>query len=73
VSGEKGKGVLGEADLNLSDYSETEFKVFKIPLKKCLDETAYIEVGLRATPAKEKSSRGGKDSSEAKDSMIALM
>jgi hypothetical protein len=66
--------VLGEADLNLSDYSESEFKIFKIPLKKCLDESAYIEVGLRATPAKDKtSSRGGKDSSETKDSMIALM
>lgn len=32
VAGDKGKGVLGEANLNLSDYSETEYKIFKIPL-----------------------------------------
>jgi hypothetical protein len=49
IVGDKGKGTLGEADLNLCDYSETDFKIFRIPLKKCLDEEAYIEVGLRAT------------------------
>jgi hypothetical protein len=45
---------LGEADLNLSEYSEDESKIFKLPLKKCFDAEAYIEVGLRATPVKEK-------------------
>jgi len=53
IGGEKGKGILGEADLNLSEYSEGEFKIFKLPLKKCFDPDAYIEVGLRATPVKE--------------------
>jgi len=47
---------LGEADLNLSEYYEDEFKTFKLLLKKCADPDAYIEVGLRATPSKEKSS-----------------
>lgn len=54
VGGEKGKGPYGEADLNLSEYSEDEFKIIKLMLKKCEDPNAYIEVGLRATPAKEK-------------------
>lgn len=54
IAGDKGKGILGEADLNLCEYSETDFKIVKLPLKKCLDEEAWIEVGLRATPAKEK-------------------
>jgi hypothetical protein len=49
VSGDKGKGVLGEADLNLSEYQENEFKVIKIALKNCADPEAFIEVGLRGT------------------------
>jgi hypothetical protein len=75
IAGDKGKGILGEADLNLSDYSETEFKIFKLPLKKCLDEDAYIEVGLRATQSKEKLNRSSRLETEAvnKDQMIALM
>ena len=44
---------MGEADLNLSEYSEEESKIFKLPLIKCFDPEAYIEVGLRATPVKE--------------------
>jgi hypothetical protein len=48
--------VLGEADLNLSEYYEDEFKIFKLSLRKCFDPEAYIDVGLRATPAKEKTS-----------------
>lgn len=50
--GDKGIGLLGEADLNLRDYSENEFKILKLPLKKCNHEDAYVEVGLRASPAK---------------------
>lgn len=52
IAGEKGKTVLGEADLNLSEYEEGVFKVFKLSLKKCKDDDAYIEVGLRATESK---------------------
>ena len=55
--GDKGIGVLGEADLNLRDYSESEFKIHKLTLKKCVDDDAIIEVGLRASPAKQKSAR----------------
>lgn len=49
VTGDKGKGVLGEADLNLSEYAEHEFKIFKLPLKNCADPEAFIEVGLKAS------------------------
>jgi hypothetical protein len=39
---------LGEADLNLSSYSEGgDFKFMKLPLRKCADEDAYIEIGIR--------------------------
>jgi hypothetical protein len=54
---DKGKGTLGEADLNLSDYIEGDFKLFKLSLKHCADEEAYIEVALRATQAREKTPR----------------
>lgn len=73
ITGDKAKGVLGEADLNLSDYQEGEYKIFKLPLKNCEDGEAYIEVGLRATQAKEKhvssraSNKGGASAEINKD------
>lgn len=80
ITGDKGKGVLGEADLNLSDYLENEYKTFKLPLKNCADADAFIEVGLRATQAKEKhissraSIKGAHGAPEVnKDQMILLM
>jgi len=57
VSKDKGKQTLGEADLNLSDYTENEYKTMKIPLRKCTDPDAYIEVALRGTLAQEKTPR----------------
>jgi len=67
IAGEKGKGTLGEADLNLSEYQEGEFKIFKLPLKKCVDEDAYIEVGLRATEAKTEKKKTEGDEGGEKD------
>lgn len=70
--------MLGEAELNLSDYTENEYKIFKLPLTKCSDDEAFIEVGLRATQAKEKhvssraSNKGGAPEVN-KDQMISLM
>lgn len=33
IAGDKGKGILGEADLNLSEYDEGgDYKIFKLPL-----------------------------------------
>ena len=42
-------GFLGEADLNLSDYQENEFKYMRLNLRNCADPDAYLEVGLKAT------------------------
>ena len=55
--GDKGKGVLGETELNLREYNEKEFKILKLHLKKCIDDDAFMEVGLRASPSKAKSGR----------------
>ena len=54
VAADKGKGILGETDLNLSDYAENEYKMIKLPLKNCPDPDGYIEIGLRGTVAKDK-------------------
>jgi N-terminal C2 in EEIG1 and EHBP1 proteins len=54
VINHKEKKVLGEAELNLSDYVENEEKLFKIPLSKCEDPDAFIEVGMKAYDAEEK-------------------
>lgn len=48
MQGGKDKGVLGEAQLNLSDYLIDEFKIIRLPLQKCVDDEAYIEIGLKA-------------------------
>lgn len=39
--------MLGEADLNLSEYGENDYKIMKLNLRKCDDPSAYIEVALR--------------------------
>ena len=55
--GDKGIGVLGETEVNLRDYSEDHFKIIRLHLKKCIDNEAFIEVGLKASVSKNKSNR----------------
>ena len=62
VAKDKSKTALGEADLNLSEYGENDYKVMKLNLRKCEDPSGYIEVALRGTLVAEKTPR-------AKDSM----
>lgn len=65
---EKLNKVLGVADLNLSDYGEGKHKPLKLPLKFCDDPNAFIEVGLRASPAYDNlSSRSNTGSSSMRD------
>lgn len=75
IVGDKGKGTLGEADLNLSDYTEGEYRIMKLTLKNCADPDGFIEIGLRATQAKEKESSTPKSKSgvgrDLKDSMTS--
>ena len=35
--------------MNLSDYQENEYKIIKLPLKKCDDPDGYIEIGLKGS------------------------
>lgn len=55
VMGDKSKGTLGEVDLNLSLYSEGEPKYYKLPLRKCVDPEAYLEVTILGLPLPDKS------------------
>ena len=49
----------------------------KLPLKNCADNDAFIEIGLRASPAKEKPNgtpkTKGNNNDDVKDQMVMLM
>ena len=68
IAADKGKGILGECDLNLSEYTENEFKIMKLPLKNCADPEGYIEIGLRGVSAKEKTPRARESTVTVPDS-----
>jgi len=67
VAGDKAKGVLGEAELNLSDYILGEYKSFKLPLNKCMDESAVIEVAIRANEGVNKERRSTVEDAKEKN------
>lgn len=75
VAADKGGGVIGEADLNLSEYKEDEFNILKLSLKNCQDSDGYIEVGLKANQVK--TPKGGSGSTAGaetgKDQVMALV
>ena len=51
---------MGEADLNLAESSlDHEFKYLKLKLKKCNDDDAFIEVGMKAAEASLEKSKSG--------------
>ena len=70
IVADRGKGILGEAELNLSDYKEKEYRIMKLELKNCSDPDAYIEIGLRATLAKEKTASTPKGERESNTSVL---
>lgn len=57
VASDKARGILGKADLDLSQFSYDDFKVLKLDVRDCQYEGAWIEVGLKAVPANRASSR----------------
>lgn len=69
---DKSKDILGEADLNLSDYAENEYKILRLSLRKCDDPNAYIEVGLRGTVAAERG-QTPKPNDTSKDQLVSLL
>lgn len=74
VVGDKGKGLLGEADLNLCEYGDNEFKILKLPLKNCSDPDGYIEIGIKGSQVKEKKSETPRVSAEEnKEQMIRAL
>jgi hypothetical protein len=71
---------LGEADLNLANFGNGDFKIIKLSLKKCADDDAFIEVGLRGTEASatrkessKSSSKGGAPRDEDKEKIKFLL
>lgn len=76
VINSKEKKVLGEANLDLSLYQEGEVKLFKLPLTKCSDPDAYIEVGMKAFEADDKNGgrkQSGKKPKEDNSNSIQLV
>mmetsp|Transcript_117602 Transcript_117602/g.163787 ORF Transcript_117602/g.163787 Transcript_117602/m.163787 type:complete len:84 (+) Transcript_117602:216-467(+) len=63
VASDKSKGILGEAQLDLTSYGHNESKVMKLPLEKCDFEGAYIEIALKGTEAKSKTTPKGGNTS----------
>eukprot|EP00352_Strombidinopsis_acuminata_P004283 CAMPEP_0176388946 /NCGR_PEP_ID=MMETSP0126-20121128/37980_1 /TAXON_ID=141414 ORGANISM="Strombidinopsis acuminatum, Strain SPMC142" /NCGR_SAMPLE_ID=MMETSP0126 /ASSEMBLY_ACC=CAM_ASM_000229 /LENGTH=77 /DNA_ID=CAMNT_0017757459 /DNA_START=214 /DNA_END=447 /DNA_ORIENTATION=+ len=57
VASDKSKGILGEAQLDLTSYGHNESKVMKLPLG------AYIEIALKGTEAKSKTTPKGGNTS----------
>ena len=82
VTGDRSQ-LLGEADLNLCEYAENEFKIIKLPLKNCADPDGFIEVGIKGSPTKEKKStadpapstpkQSNQNSEENKEQMIRAL
>ena len=47
VASDKAHGILGTADLDLSQFNDGDYRMHQIPLENCQYENAFIEVGLK--------------------------
>jgi hypothetical protein len=47
-------GPLGEANFNLTQYGDGEYKTIKLPLKNCSDPDAFVEIAIKGTAAADK-------------------
>lgn len=65
--------MLGEADLNLCEFGDKDFKSLKLKLKNCQDENAFIEVALRGKPVEEANMRSSVRTNVQTNSDIVLM
>ena len=59
MASDKARGILGQAELDLSQFSYDDFKLLRLDIRECKWEGAWIEVGLKAVPANRGSSRTG--------------
>ena len=76
VLSDKTRGVLGKADLDLSQYGTADFQIHRLPLTECAYEDAFIEVRLKGAEKRKQSTRNtpaatGEDISMA-SSIMAL-
>ena len=54
--GEKGHSYLGEAEFDMTQFGQPDYRIHILALKNCADPTAFISVGLKASGADSKSS-----------------
>ena len=77
VASDKTRGILGKAELDLSQYGEDSFNEMKLPLVDCQYANSFIIVGLKGidqavkTPSKPLQNAGGADG--LNESMVNLM
>ena len=57
MASDKARGLLGKADLDMAQFSYDDYNVLRLDIKDCAYEGAWIEVGLKAVPAKRVTSR----------------
>ena len=67
VASDKSRGIIGKAELNLAQFNYDDYRVIRLPVEDCRYEGAWIEIGLKATPA----SRNGA-SSQLNTSRLSL-
>lgn len=74
VASDKSRGIIGKAELDLSQYGQDEFNVIKLPLQDCISEDGYIEVGLKGVPAKKAEAPSPSPSNASgSDSLLVLI
>jgi hypothetical protein len=52
IASSKDIGIIGKAELDLSNYGHDSFNELRLPLKECQYENAYIQVGLKGVETK---------------------
>lgn len=51
MASDKSRGLLGKADLDLSQFAYDDYKVLRLNINECEYPDSWIEVGLKATLA----------------------
>ena len=50
VASDKARGILGKADLDLSQFNYDDYRILRLEVRECQYEGAWVEVGLKAVP-----------------------
>ena len=57
IASDKNRGILGKADLDLSQFGTTDFQVHILELYDCAYEGAFVEVSLKGAEKRRASQR----------------